>query len=391
MGLPAGPQRESLEAELQLARGLSLMTTKGFISPDAAQAYGRARELAERRGDVRQLFVALNGLWQTNGGAGRIRECRRLSHRLDELAVANATEEMRLQSHHAAWMTWLFAGDPATARRHVEAGRQIYDPERHRRHHQLYGGHDPGACAGYMGGQAEWLLGYPDTALKSSGDALALADRLAHPMTLELCLLYLSLLHLDRREPDLALQRLSAAETLAAEQRLGFAFDPAILHGAALVAQGAFEDAVAGLRAALARPGAGRLRPYGQAQLAEALTRRGRPDEALGAISEGLEDQERSGQHRWEAELHRLQAIALADLNRIEESRTAFDEALRVARLQEAKMYELRAATDLARLLGDRGQRTEGRDLLAPVLRLFTEGFDTADLNGAAALLADLR
>jgi class 3 adenylate cyclase/predicted negative regulator of RcsB-dependent stress response len=390
-GLPPGPQRDASEAGLQLARGLSLMTTRGFMSPDAAQAYGRARELAEQRGDARQLFVALNGLWQTNVGSGRIRECRRLSHRLDELTAANATEEMRLQSHHAAWTTWLFAGDPAAARRHVEAGRRIYDPERHRGHRQLYGGHDPGACAGYMGGQAEWLLGYPDTALKSSGDGLALADRLAHPLTLVVSLLYLSLLHLDRREPDLALQRLSAAEALAAEQRLGLYVDPGVLRGAALTEQGAFEDAVAHLRAALAGPGAARLRPYGLVRLAEALTRLGRPDEALAAINEGFEDQERSGQHRWEAELHRLEAVALADLNRIEESRAAFDEALRVARVQQAKAYELRAATDLARLLGDQGRRAEGRDLLAPVYDWFTEGFDTADLQRSAALLADLR
>jgi predicted negative regulator of RcsB-dependent stress response len=204
-------------------------------------------------------------------------------------------------------------------------------------------------------------------------------------------LLYLSLLHLDRREPDLALQRLSAAETLAAEQRLGLYVDPGLLHGAGLTEQGAFKDAVAGLRASLARPGAARLRPYGLVRLAEALTRLGRPDEALAAINEGLEDQQRSGQHRWEAELYRLEAIALADLNRVEESRAAFDEALRVARVQQAKVYELRAATDLARLLGDRGRRAEGRDLLAPVYEWFTEGFDTADLKQAAALLADLR
>src|SRR5579885_1415526 len=390
-GLAAGPQRDRAEAELQLARGLSLITTRGFMSPEAAEAYGCARELAEQRGDARQLFVALNGLWQTNVGAGHIRECRRLSHRLDELTAANAAEEMRLQSHHAAWTTWLFAGDPATAHRHVEAGRRIYDPERHRGHRQLYGGHDPGACAGYMGGQVEWLLGYPDTALKSSGNGLALAERLAHPMTLEVSLLYLSLLHLDRREPEFALSRLSAAETLAAEQRLGFAVDPGILHGAALTEQGAFEDAAASLRAALARPGAARLRPYGLMRLAEALTRLGRHDEALAAINEGVEDQERSGQHRWEAELHRLAGYALAESNRLEEGLAELGEALRVARVQQAKMYELRAATDFARLLGDQGRRAEGRDRLAPIYGGFTEGFATADLKRAAALLADLQ
>ena len=125
------------------------------------------------------------------------------------------------------------------------------------------------------------------------------------------------------------------------------------------------------------------------ARLAEALARQGEHRAALAAVKEGLEEQE-TGQRRWEPELHRLEGIALFGLNRIEEGQSALEEALCVARRQEAKSYELRAAASLALLWGERGRRAEARDLLAPVYGWFTEGFDTADLKEAKALLEEL-
>ena len=133
-----------------------------------------------------------------------------------------------------------------------------------------------------------------------------------------------------------------------------------------------------------------RLRPYGLARLAEALTRQGEHGAALAAAREGLEAQEETGHRQWEAELHRLEGIALVGLNRLEEGQDALEEALRIARRQQAKAYELRAATSLARLWGEQGRRAEARDLLAPVYGWFTEGFDTADLKEAKALLDQL-
>ena len=135
---------DSREIELQLARGLSLFTAEGFQSAEAARAYTRARELAEQRGDPRQLFMAIYGLWQSANGAARILDCRSLSNRLQQLTADD--NELRLQAHHSARATYLFAGEPTVSRVHSEAGRRLYDPERHRLHHQLYGGHDPGMC-----------------------------------------------------------------------------------------------------------------------------------------------------------------------------------------------------------------------------------------------------
>jgi class 3 adenylate cyclase/tetratricopeptide (TPR) repeat protein len=386
--LPEGPARDGREIELQLARGPSLFTAKGYGSVEATEAYAHARELAERRGDAHGLFTAVQGLWQSAAGSGRLLAARRLSDRLLKLTAGTADDGLRLQAHHSAWTTSARAGQPAAAREHCEAGRRLYDIERHRLHRLLYGGHDPGVCAGITGAQARWLLGYPDKGLAIGKEALALARRIAHPFSLQIALVNNAILRLDRGEPGVALQLLSAAEVLVAEQRLAFTQEPRFLRGTALSAQGAFADAAACLREGLAsRLGAVRSRPYGLAGLAGALAGQGKHDAALAAAREGLESEERTGQRRWEAELHRLEGIALVGLNRLDEGQRALEEALRVARRQQAKSYELRAATSLAQLWGEQGRRAEARELLAPIYGWFTEGFDTADLKEAKSLL----
>jgi class 3 adenylate cyclase/tetratricopeptide (TPR) repeat protein len=390
-GLPEGPPRDGREIELQLARGLSLFTTQGFMASEAAQAYTRAGELAERRGDPEQLFMAVYGLWQSANGAGRVFDCRRLSSRLQQLTAANGNDELRLQAHHSAWATCLFFGEPMAAHEHSEVGRGLYDPERHRFLHQFYGGHDPGMCACTFGAQAQWLLGYPEKGLALGSEALALAERIAHPFSLAVAFQYNSMLHLDCGESELALQQLETAEALAADQRLGFVLEPQLLRGAALTLQGAFDEAVACLGEGLTGPaGTTRLRSYGLAMLADALTHQGKHGAAVAVARDGLSTEERTGHRQWKAELHRLEGIALCGLNRLEEGQGALEQAMRVARSQGAKAYELRAATSLARLLCDQARRQQARDLLVPVYDWFTEGFHTRDLKEAKALLNTL-
>jgi predicted ATPase len=304
-----------------------------------------------------------------------------------------ASEEdsgLRLQAHHSGWTTWTYAGEPARAREHSEAGRRLYDPEKHASHRHLYGGHDPGVCARSMTGQAGWLLGYPETALTSIADALALAERIAHPFSLSIALLTASVLHLNRREPGQALGHLGAAEALAVEQRLSLIFEPGMLRGAALLAQGATDEAVVRLRQSLTesrKSGRRFFVPYGQALLAEALTRRGEPAAALEAVREGLVLASATGERGWDAVLHRANGLAWLAENKIGESEASLLQALQVARQQQAKSLELRAAISLALIWGEQGRREEARELLAPIYGWFTEGFDTADLVEAKALL----
>ncbi|MGC2199298.1 MAG: hypothetical protein WA633_04000, partial [Stellaceae bacterium] len=325
--------------------------------------------------------------------SGGIAAAGPLSERLLRMAERERDDGLRLQAHHSGWTTWFHAGDPRKTREHADAGRLLYDPEKHASHRLVYGGHDPGVCAQISGAWAESLLGYPDKALASIARGLALAERIAHPFTMGLALLYSSMVHLNRREPERSLHQLDAAEALAAEQRFSLMQEPGMLRGAALLGQGAVDEAIARIREGVAKwTGLGRTvnLPFGLASLAEGLARRGDRAAALAALREGLEIADATGEHKWDAELHRLTGTVLLTENQLDEGQASLQKAIGIAQAQQAKSLELRAARDLARLWGEHGRRAEAHDLLARVYGRFTEGFDTADLKEAKALLDQL-
>ena len=391
--LEGSPVRDGREIELQLALGLCLFTAKGALA--AKPAHMRALELAESSGEPQQQFEALYGVWQStrDNVSGGIAAAVPLSERLLRMAERDGDDGLRLQAHHSGWTTWFHAGDPAKTREHADAGRLLYDPEKHASHRLVYGGHDPGVCAQISGAWAESLLGYPDNALASISKGLALAERIAHPFTLGFALLFSSQVYLNRREPERALRHLDAAEAVAAEQRLSFNLEPGMLRGAALLGQGAVDEAIACIREGVAkwtRLGRTLNLPFGLASLAEGLARRGERVAALAALREGLEIADATGEHKWDAELHRLTGTVLLAENKLGEGQAALHQAIRIAQAQQAKLLELRAARDLAWLWGEQHRRTEARDLLAPIYGWFTEGFDTPDLKEAKALLEEL-
>jgi predicted ATPase len=279
------------------------------------------------------------------------------------------------------------------ARSNANAGRQLYDPEQHHAHRFVYGGHDPGVCARYVGALAEWSLGYPDQAMASTVEALALADRVAHPFTTMAAFVFVFAVLLGNRRPDEVLRRLKAAEALVAEQRLTFVTEPDILRGAALIQLNVVDEGTELVRQGVTRTrqrGGTFFLPFGFAFLAEGLNKRGEHRAALAAVQEGLEVAAMTGQRAWDAELHHLGGVASSVSNGIRDSRLYFDQALRVARQQQAKSYELRTATSMARFWGEQGRRSEARELLEPIYGWFTEGLDTANLQEAKALLAEL-
>src|SRR5215813_10198762 len=214
--LPEGPDRDGCEIDLQLALAGCLLTAKGAIA--AKPPYMRAFDLAESSSSPQQRFDALYGVWQSTNMAGGSAAASPLSARLLSMTEQGGDEGLRLQALHSAWATLAFAGDPAKTREHTDAGRLLYDPEKHGSHRFVYGSHDPGACALLLGAWAEWLLGYPEKALASSADSISLAERIAHPFTLGLALTFGAVLHLNRREPERALSLAEAAKALAAEQ-----------------------------------------------------------------------------------------------------------------------------------------------------------------------------
>jgi predicted ATPase len=226
--------------------------------------------------------------------------------------------------------------------------------------------------------------------------ALALAQQLAHPLSLRVALYWAAMLHHMRREAPLTQTRAEAAMTIAIDQEFSREFAQAMpLRGWALAVSGQGEEGIAQLHQGLAAYGATRAtrdRPYYLALLAEASGQMGQTTEGLEAVTEALATVAQSAVRWWEAELYRLrgQLLLQRTATQPEEAEACFQRALDVARRQEAKSLELRAAMSLARLWQRQGKRDAAHALLAPSYGWFTEGFDTADLQEAKALLEAL-
>jgi len=239
-------------------------------------------------------------------------------------------------------------------------------------------------------------LGYPEQAKRGRPAALALAQALAHPYSLAFAQFWAVLLHYRRREAPEVQTRAEALLILATAQ--GFPFFVGFgtfLRGWALAMQGHGEAGLAQLHQGMATvltTGQRLSQPFCLVLLAEAAGHAGQVAEGLRWLAEALTAFEASGRGDLLAEAYRLQGAVLLrqatpDAAQAEE---CFQQALTLARRQQAKSYELRAAMSLSRLWQQQGKRAAGHELLAPVYSWFTEGFDTADLQEAKALLEKL-
>jgi predicted ATPase len=380
---------------LQVTLGPALMNTKGFAAPEAEQAYARARALSESAGESPQRFFVLRGLWQFYNGRGACQTARELGEQCLQLAQQGRDTERLLEAHHALWTTHLLMGELPLARTHMEQGLALYDPEQHRALAVLFG-HDPGVCCRGGAAVALWLLGYPDRALRELRAAQTLAQDLAHPSSLAFGRMLTAIAYQLRREPDAAHEQAEALIALAAEQ--GFALFRAIggvLRGATRTVPGQREEQVGQIRrdlAAMRETGSAVWEPYFLGLLADVYAQEGQVEAGLATLDEALATAQSTGQCMVEAELHRLRGSVLlrqpgaADA----EVETCFQRALDVARRQEARSLELRAAMSLGRLWHQQGRRQEAHDQLASVYAWFTEGLETADLREARALLEEL-
>jgi predicted ATPase len=241
-----------------------------------------------------------------------------------------------------------------------------------------------------------WSLGYPEQALACLHDALALAHELSHPFSLALARCFAAFVSQLRRDVPVVHEHAEAAVALSTAQ--GFPLWEAVgrsLCGWALAMQGQDEAGMAQVRqgiAAFQATGAAIFVPYFCTVLAEVCAHLGHTEDGLQTLAEAHTLVEQQEERWWEAEVLRLRGVLL--LRQTEtlqaEAEAWLQHALDVARRQEAKSLELRAARSLSRLWQQQGKRQEAYDLLAEVYAWFTEGFDTADLQEAKALLEDL-
>jgi predicted ATPase/DNA-binding winged helix-turn-helix (wHTH) protein len=398
------PTRAQQELDLQITLGPALVATKGFAAPEVLHAYTRARELCQQVGDTLQLFQVLRGLWYFSLIRLELRTARELGEHLLTLAQQVDDPVLRVEAHYALGLTLNYLGELVAAQTHLEQGIALYDPQQHRTHAFRYGQDAGVACRAY-GALTLWWLGYPEHALRRSHEAVTLARELAHPFSLGFALVFAAWLHQFRREGPLTQEWAEAAIALAAEHKFAALLaQGTIYRGWAVAApcaepgvgQGQGEEGVSQIQQGLAAwraTGAEGVRPYYLALQAEASAQVGQSEAALTLLTEALAVANNTGERRWEAELHRLKGELLLRqaVSDAAQAEACFKQALTVARCQQAKSLELRAATSLSRLWQHQGQRAAAYDLLAPVYGWFSEGFDTTDLQEAKTLLEDLR
>ena len=185
--LPVTPDRTRHELDMQTALGPALRNIKGWSSPEAEQAYTRARELCQQVGETPQLFPALFGLWTSSVVRPQFQTARELGEHLLRLGQNASDPTLLTQAHWVLGFTLLFMGAFAPARVHLEHVMALYDPQHHRSHTLLYA-QDPGPSALSYAALALWYLGYPDQALQRGQQAVTLAQELSHPMTLAFAL-----------------------------------------------------------------------------------------------------------------------------------------------------------------------------------------------------------
>jgi predicted ATPase len=319
-----------------------------------------------------------------------------ISRELFKLAAKLGSDDFRLLAEYAACVTCLFSGRYTSVLSHTARVRALYDPERHSG--PKINIIDPAMAALAIESLALWCLGYPERASERGLAALSMAQTVAHPFSLCIALKFEAWLRIMRREPELMAARTKALLAIAREQRI--AYDCAtgsmleIWHDARVTDQCA-DDRIEAFRSALAESRRMRSRAVlglHHALFAECLEKGGYTDEALTALEAAVVHFERTGAVQWEPEVHRLMGDLLLrrNPNAPDRAEASYRQALERARSDEAKSWELRAATSLARLWRDQGKRAAARELLAPVYGWFTEGFGTADLIEAKALLDEL-
>jgi tetratricopeptide (TPR) repeat protein len=388
--LPDMRERAERELDLQMALGAALFATKSWSHSDIGRTYARVSELCRQLGDHSRGFTALRGLYIHHLN---LRDMEKAQHFAEEgLRVAERLGDAArlLWAHVALGNPLFFQGKLEPALAHFRRAFQMFDPNMQFR--DWPGTHPGVVCQIYLM-RISWMLGYPDRSLAELRAAVRSAETLGHPLTLAQTLCEgAAQVHIFRREPSAAADCAGRALRICEEQRIGPQWQALALteRGWALCASGESEKGLA----QIGQGGDGYLggnRDILLALQAGAQLAAGKPEAALASVAAGLKAAEKTGGASAEAELYRLRGEALlAGAGAVSEAEAALQQAIDVARRQNAKSWELRGATSLARLRRQQGRPQEAIVVLAPVYGWFTEGFDTADLKEAKTLLDKL-
>jgi class 3 adenylate cyclase/predicted ATPase len=376
--------------DVRIALGPALIGVHGTHAEVVRACYGDALALVERLGDVSRRFPVLWGLWYVPFTRGQYQEAHESAQQLLRAAQAEDDTGRVLEAHHSLWATLTAMGRPADAAVHAERGIELYDREKHGSHAFLYGGHDPGACCRYHLAIDRWVLGYPDQALSTVLEAYGVAEQLGHAMTTFITLGFMACVLYQRGEREAAAEIAERVRLLAESH--GFKNWPeagiVMTHARAAARLDGAALAEIGQRLVDVR-GAAWIHIFFVCVFAELCGDAGYPEQGLRALA-GVGTASRDtlcgpDVYRIEGELMLKSANASADA-----AEERFQTAIELARSRAQKSFELRAAMSLARLWQRQGRNDEARRALADIYGSFTEGFGTADLIAAKALLDEL-
>jgi predicted ATPase len=383
--LPETPEYTQEALALYIGLGTALRMTKGQAAPEVGHAYNQAYALCQQAGETPQLAQALLGLWFFYTSRAQLHTARELGETLLRLAQRTHDPALAVLAHYALGATWFYLGAFPAARQHLEAAIA----------------QEPGGFWHLYAATALWFLGYLEQAVARLHEALALVHEVtviprSQSYSLAYAAVWAALANQLRRDVPAVYEQAEVAVALTTEH--GFPMWGAMgtsLRGWARAMQGQGEEGLAQIRqgiAAVSATGAAVFIPYLCTLVADVADHLGRTEDALQALAEAHTLVEQQEERWWEAEVCRLRGVLLLRQPGTSQAdaETWLQRALDVARRQEAKSLELRAASSLTRLWQSQGKRDEARELLEPVYNWFTEGFDTADLIDAKALLDEL-
>ena len=401
--LPGTPALRREQIKLQVALITPLIHVKGHAAPETKAAAEQARllmEQAETRGEPPEepllLFRVLYGFWVVNLVAFNGEVVRELSAQFLALAEKQKATFRLLVAHHIVGFSLMTTGEIALGRAHFDQAIALYDPIVHRPLATLFEA-DARVSALCARSLALWMLGYPEAALGDAHEALCDAREIGQAATLQhaLNISVFPLIHCGNYVA--ANVQLDEAVALADEKGAPhWGAEGRVLQGCVFSLTGQASNAIemiaSGITAIRSAEGTLRTAEY-LLYLARACADLGQFDDARRYISDAMNAVQTTKERWFEAEVNRIAGeIALKSPEpNVAKAQTYFERALAVARQQQAKSWELRAAMSMARLWRDQGKRDAARDLLAPVYGWFTEGFDTLDLKEAKALLDGLR
>jgi predicted ATPase/class 3 adenylate cyclase len=394
--LPEDRQRCRLELDLQVIFGKTLIAAKGYAAPETGRAYARAQKLWEHLGEAPYPDAVLYGRYVHHLVRGEFEISREASQELLRLAQQSKDSTGELVGHRNLGISLLHLGKFAAASEHMERALYLFTDTQHR-FSSFLSVTDLGVSGMAFSAMGLLLLGSLDRAIQRLTEALAEAIKLNRPHTLahvkSIACRIQTVLRNNAALSDQAQTLVALAKEQSFPYFLGEGF---VYQGLALVHNGKSDEGIAMMREGLAvhrSTGSAWLLPHFLGLLGEAHESAGQAETAVTLLTEALSAAEETNERWCEAEIHRLTGQLLLATHTPDQTvaETHLRRAVVVAQEQNAKLWELRAAMSMARLWRDQGKPQQARELLAPVYRWFTQGFDTRDLKDAKALLEELQ